>query len=167
MYARARRSRWSKPGGRAGTGEFKFSAERGEAVLTLEQTQAADHTLFTVDIEALITYSLPATGGAAAQRASVLVTVPMGARGVRKETAVVRLPAGAKPVALQVDPDHKVLFTLDLNPGTFAGPPSSPPLDGSPTAAATDGARVRPQARTFCARRSRWPKTTSLRACVL
>ena len=105
------------------TGEFKFSAERGEAVLTLEQTQAADHTLFTIDVEALITYSLPATGGAAAQRASVLVTVPLGARGVRKETAVVRLPAGAKPVALQVDPEHKVLFTLDMNPGACVGSP--------------------------------------------
>ena len=94
-------------------GEFKFSADRAEASITLEQTQSSDHTLFTVDVDVLITYSMPA-----GPRASVLLTVPLGSRGVRKETAVARLPPGAKPLMVQVDPDHKVLLTLEMNPGS-------------------------------------------------
>jgi len=97
-------------------GEFKHNAERNEVAVTLEQTQPADHTLFTVDIEVLVTYMLPG----APERHAVLLTVPLGTRGTaRKETAVALLPAGAKPVMVQVDPENKVLFTLEFNPGTI------------------------------------------------
>lgn len=97
-------------------GEFKHNAERNEVAVTLEQTQPADHTLFTVDIEVLVTYTLPG----APERHAVLLTVPLGTRGTaRKETAVALLPTGAKPVMVQVDPENKVLFTLEFNPGTI------------------------------------------------
>ena len=95
-------------------GDVKFVAERREVTVTLEQTQPADHTLFAINIDVLITFAGPGSG---AERHTVLLVVPLGEHGVRKETAVAQLPPGTKPVMVQIDPSNKVLFTLEMNPG--------------------------------------------------